>query len=93
MNAAAGRFWSATTRGRHSQEPHPQGPPLPGAATPRVHHYIRYLNISPRIHFQPQDVENLKENGEYISCASIEAGLTRMLLCRSLVDYNNSLGK
>src|SRR6218665_3256084 len=53
---------AATTRVFNSQ-----GPPLPESITPRVHHYIRYLNISPSYPF-PITSRRIKlhEHGKYI---------------------------
>src|SRR6218665_3759885 len=75
--------------------PHSQGPPLPGSATPRVCHYMRHTFSSPYPFPITSRRRKLNENGKYISCASIEAGMTKIIvsLNRSLVDYTNSLCK
>src|SRR6218665_3809159 len=72
--------------GRHSQRPL-----LPRAATPRaatlMGHHPQYAplysvaeHVDSRIHFlEPQHVENFKK-WKYISCSSIEAGLTKIIV-------------
>src|SRR6218665_3034009 len=91
-----------TVTARHSQGPplpasatstlpHSHGPPLPGCAI--------VCGIRTRRSPYPFSITSgrreLKENGQYISCASIEARMTKIivLLNRSLVDYTNSLCK
>src|SRR6218665_3977517 len=64
---------SATPRVHHFQ-----GPPRPCAATPKLRHYVRYPNISPSI--ITSRLRELHENGKYISFASIEAGLTKIIV-------------
>src|SRR6218665_1059283 len=95
----------AIPRGRHYATPRAATPraatpraATPRVATPRVHHYrsIRYPKVGhPCPFFLPSTHTEFRENGKYISCASIEAGLMKIIVQsnRSSDDNTNSFCK